>query len=276
MDIKLIAFDLDGTAIVDHKYLSPGNRAALAAAAERGVCLAPASGRMRDFLPEEVTALPGVRYAITANGAAVYDLHTGQAVYKRLIPNEKARQVQAILDDYDFYIEYYQDGSAITREGYPEKAKDYFHLPPSKWHFVEGKRYRLTPDFHQLLDSGLEPEKINLPYLTLAARDEIWRRLDELGGLRVTSSIPDNLEINAAGADKGGAVLFLAEKLGIPRESVMALGDNGNDVTMLQAAGVSVAVADGSQEALAAAQYHTGPHHQDGVAQAIQRFVLGG
>ena len=59
MDIRLIAFDLDGTAILDHKYLSEGNRAALQAAGERGVHLLPASGRMRDFLPEAVTALPG-------------------------------------------------------------------------------------------------------------------------------------------------------------------------------------------------------------------------
>lgn len=275
MDIKLIAFDLDGTTLIDHQYLSPQNQEALTAAAEKGVCLVPASGRMRDFLPEAITALPGVRYAITANGAAVYDLGSGQVIYKQLIPNEKARQVQAILDDYDVYIEYYQNGSAITREGYPEKAKGYFHLPPSKWHFVEGKRYQLTPTFHQLLEGGINPEKINLPYLSMEARAEILQKLEGLGGLRVTSSIPDNLEINAAAADKGRALLFLADKLGFSRENVMALGDNGNDVTMLQAAGVSVAVEDGSIEALKAARFTTAPHDKDGVAEAIRRFVLG-
>lgn len=274
MDITLVAFDLDGTTIVEHKYLSPGNRAALAAAGERGVHLLPASGRMRDFLPQEVTALPGVRYAVTANGAAVYDLHTGQAVYKRCIPNEKARQIQAILDGYDFYIEYYENGSAITKAGYPELARTHFGFPPSKWHFVDGKRYRLAESFEALLGTGIQPEKINLPFLTAEARAEIWRRLDELGGLRVTSSIPDNLEINAGDADKGSAVLAVAHMLGISRENVLAIGDNGNDVAMLEAAGVSVAVADGSAEALAAAQYQTLPHDQDGVAAALRRFVL--
>lgn len=273
MDIKLVAFDLDGTAIVEHKTLSPGNRAALAAAGEKGIHLLPASGRMRDFLPGEVTALPGVRYAVTANGAAVYDLHTGQAVYRRCIPNGKARQVQQVLDGYDFYIEYYENGSAITKEGYPEKARTYFGFPPSKWHFVDAKRYRLAPSFDALLETGIEPEKINLPFLTAEARAEIWQRLEGLGGLRVTSSIPDNLEINAAGADKGSAVLAVAGMLGLSRENVLALGDNGNDVTMLQAAGVSVAVADGSAEALAAAGYRTAPHDQDGLAQALKRFL---
>jgi len=276
MDIKLIAFDLDGTAIVEHKFLPPGNEAALREAGERGVHLLPASGRMRDFLPEEVKALPGVRYAVTANGAAVYDLRSGEAVYKRCIPNGKARQVQKILDDYHFYIEYYENGSAITRAGYPEAARSYFHFPQSKWHFVDGKHYRLVESFSALVESGIEPEKINLPFLSQEARAEIWRRLDELGGLRVTSSIPDNLEINSGDADKGSAVLAVAHMLGIGRENVLALGDNGNDVSMLQAAGVSVAVEDGSVEALAAAKYTTGPHDKDGVAQAIQRFVLAG
>lgn len=272
--VKLIAFDLDGTAIVEHKYLTPGNRAALAAAGERGIHLLPASGRMRDFLPGEVTALPGVRYAVTANGAAVYDLRTGEAVYRRCIPHEKARQVQAILDGYDFYIEYYENGSAITQAGYPELARTHFGFPPSKWHFVDAKRYRLVESFAALLETGIQPEKVNLPFLTPEARAEIWRRLEGLGGLRVTSSIPDNLEVNAVDADKGSAVLAVAQMLGLSRENVLALGDNGNDVPMLEAAGVSVAVADGSPEALAAAQYQTLPHDQDGVAAALRRFVL--
>ena len=93
--------------------------------------------------------------------------------------------------------------------------------------------------------------------------------------MKLTSSIPDNIEINAGDADKGAAVLALAELLGLGREQVLAIGDNGNDVTMLEAAGCSAAVADGAPEALAAAQYRTAAHDQNGVAQAVRRFVFG-
>ena len=126
----------------------------------------------------------------------------------------------------------------------------------------EGQRLPTLPDVYkrQLQESGLQPEKINLPYLpTPALRQEVWQRLEALGGLVLTSSIPDNIEINAQGADKGSALRALAERLGIPREKVMALGDNGNDVTMLQYAGVSVAMGDGSPEAKAAARFLTAP-----------------
>src|SRR5699024_9403673 len=105
-------------------------------------------------------------------------------------------------------------------------------------------------------------------------RQEVRARLEALGGLKLTSSIPDNLEINAEGAHKGAALKVLADKLGIPQESVMALGDNGNDVTMLEYAGVSVCMEDGSPEAKAAAKYMAGPHDQGGLADAVHRFVL--
>ena len=276
-DIKLLAFDLDGTTITQHKYLSRENREALVRAQERGVLLVPATGRMKDFVPEEILSLPGVRYVITANGAAVYDMVEDKPVYQRLIPNETAQRVQALLDGWDTYIEYYSEGRAITKKGYPELAKTHFALPPSKWHFVEDKDYWLIDDFGAMLrETGLRPEKINLPYVAPEeAHQKLWEELEALGGLRLTSSIPDNIEINAGDAEKGSALLALARLLGFSREQVMAVGDNGNDVTMLQAAGVSVAVADGSPEARAAAGYVTGPHDQNGLAQAVEKFLLG-
>lgn len=273
--IRLLAFDLDGTTITQHKYLSPENREALIQAGRRGVVLVPATGRMRAFLPPEITGLPGIRYAVTANGAAVYDLLEHRPVYERLIPNEKAQEVQRLLDGYDIFIEYYQNGGAITKTGYPELAKTHFGLPKSKWHFVEGKVYTLTEDLGKMLaETGIRPEKINLPYLKDGLREEVWEKLEKLGGLRLTSSIPDNIEINDREAHKGAAVLALAKILGIGTDEIMAIGDNGNDVTMLETSGCSVAVADGSQEALSAAKYVTAPHDENGLAQAIRKFIL--
>lgn len=272
--IRLLAFDLDGTTITQHKHLSPRNKEALLSAAERGVILVPATGRMRDFLPAEIVSLPGVRYAVTSNGAAVYDLKTGKTVYCSLIPNEKAKEVQRLLDGCDVYLEYYREGRAITKSGYPERAFSHFGMPETKRHFVEDKDYTLVEDFGGMLEeTGLCPEKINLPCLTPETRAWLWEKLDALGGLRITSSIPDNLEINAASADKGSAVLALAEMLGVAREEILAVGDNGNDVPMLLAAGCSAAVGDGSPEALAAAKYTVAAHDQDGLAEAVERFL---
>ena len=159
MNIALLAFDLDGTTITQHQYLPQENRLALEDAAAQGILLVPASGRMKDFLPREITALPGVRYAITANGAGVYDLATGEAVWQRLIPNEKARQVQAVLEEYDLFVEYYSQGKATTRQGDPERAFTHFGLPESKRHFLDKDYCLVSALGGHLQESGLQPEK---------------------------------------------------------------------------------------------------------------------
>lgn len=267
---------MDGTTITEHKYLSPGNRQALVRASQAGVTLLPATGRMLRFLPEEIVSLPGVEYAITSNGAAVYELRTGRPVFQKLITNQKALEVQVLLNDYDVFVEYYQDGGAITKTGFPELAFSHFGLPESKRHFVEGKTYTLIEDFTQMLETtGLCPEKINLPYLKEAVREELWEKLNALGGLRLTSSLAGNIEINDVGAHKGAALLAMAARWGFSPAEVMAVGDNGNDVTMLQAAGCSVAVEDGAPEALAAAGGITAAHTQDGLALAIRACIFG-
>lgn len=272
--IRLLAFDLDGTTLTEHKYISRENLEALRLAGERGVELVPASGRMRTFLPEEILSLPGVRYAVTANGAGVYDLRTGEAVFRALVSNEKAKQVQRLLDGYDIYIEYYENGKAITRRGYPEAAVARFGMPESKLHFFT-KDYELTYDFSAMLEEKkLCPEKINLPYLQDGLREEVWKKLEALGGLKLTSSIPDNIEINAAEADKGNGLRALCDFLSVAPEEVMSAGDNGNDVSMLAFAGCSVAMGDASAEALEAAKHVTGKHTESGLAMAIHRWIL--
>ena len=77
MDVRLIAFDLDGTTLVRHQFISEANQRALREAARRGMVLVPASGRMKDFLPQEITSLPGVRYAITAMSTVLSAVNTG-------------------------------------------------------------------------------------------------------------------------------------------------------------------------------------------------------
>ena len=272
---QLLAFDLDGTLLQKGGVLSPLGATALEEAAKAGIFPVPATGRMRDFLPPALTALPCIRYAVTCNGASVWDLQEGKVLFSRLIPWETAEKVLAILEEYPVYKEFYAGGGAVTETGSRRKALEAWGFPQEKRLFLE-KPYRLTGSLREtLVREKICPEKINLPYIpSEAMRQELWQRLEGLGGLAVTSSIPDNLEINAAGADKGAALQAFAGRLGIPQAGVMALGDNGNDVTMLRYAGVSVCMGDGSEEAKAAAKYLTGPHTEDGLAQAIERFAF--
>ena len=90
MDIRLIGLDLDGTVFDSQKRISPRTRSAIAAACARGVAVLPATGRPRAGLPDAFVQIPGVRYAITSNGGAVYDLAGGRCMAVDPLPKEDA------------------------------------------------------------------------------------------------------------------------------------------------------------------------------------------
>ncbi len=275
MNIKLLAFDLDGTTLSDSDHVSEKNREALVRAFQKGVLLVPASGRLFTFLPKEVMSLPGLRWVITSNGAAVYTLPDGKPLKKSLIPNETAKKLYEVIKQYDIYREFYNEGRAMVERSFFERSRTEMGIPERKWKFLS-KDYVFVEDMEKTLEeTGLCPEKVNLLYLpTKELREKLWKELERIEGLSLSSSFSDNIEVNARQANKGAALKTLCEMLGIPPEEVMAIGDNGNDVSMLEFAGCSVAMGGGSEEALQAAKYRTGSHDRDGLAQAIDRFVL--
>lgn len=274
MDIKLLAFDLDGTALMSHRELSEKNRAALEAAGKYGVILVPSTGRIRGFLPKSISDISAVNYAITSNGAAVVNIRNGECLHGAYIRNETAVKVQKILNAYDVYVEYYFNGEAYTLKGNPEKAMNDTEFPKSKHHFLS-KKYIYVDDLNDFVSSpGITPEKINMPYLPEGVRARLIEEIGRLEGLHLTSSIPDNLEVNGAAGTKGQALEWLCGHLGVSREECMAIGDNGNDADMLRYAGISVAMGNSSAEAFEAAKYTTASCEQDGFADAVERFIL--
>ena len=104
------------------------------------------------------------------------------------------------------------------------------------------------------------------------------RLMEEIAGLfpetAVTSSVPFNIEINSREADKGRALAALCAVLGIDRKDTMAFGDGSNDITMLRAAGLGIAMANADEDVKRAAAYITGSNNDAGVAAAIEKFAL--
>lgn len=271
---RLFAFDLDGTMLQKGNRLTPVSESALQKANEAGILTVPATGRLRDFLPPCLTALPFIRYAITSNGAAVYDLKTGELLSSYLIPCETACRVLEILSEYSIYMEFYADGRAVTKAGEPEIAMEKYGLPEEKRLFLQ-KNYLLVPDLVTYLkETGTCPEKINLPYLSPEIRKALVSRLLQMEEISLTSSIPDNLEINAAQCSKGGGLAGLCKALNIAPEETAAIGDNGNDVEMLKFAGFPIAMGNGTEEVKKIARAVAPSCEEDGAARAILDWIL--
>ena len=117
-------------------------------------------------------------------------------------------------------------------------------------------------------------EKINYFFNNQDERLRARKALEARGDVLVSSSFRNNLEINAMGADKGSALLRLANHLGIGRTETMAFGDGENDLSMIECAGFGVAMENGEEVVKAAADYITITNNEAGVAKAIRQFVL--
>ncbi len=274
MQIRLIALDLDGTTLCsDHLTLPAPNRSAIERAAAQGVQVVVATGRIRGRIPAQLREIPGLRYAVTSNGAAVCDLLTGETLYSNPIPQSLALRVLREIKPFGLYTELYCNGcSYVDRRGDEILSR----VPVS-----EGRRTMIRSSREQvesLSALAAQPdacvEKINLPFLPPHQIETVWALLDSIGGLAVTSSVAGNAEINAATANKGDGLSHLCGRLGIHPAEVLAIGDNGNDREMLQFAGLAAAPENALPEIRALADFVTASNDDCGVAQAIDRFVL--
>ena len=273
-EYKLFAFDLDGTMLGKDGSLSPKGEKALTAAAAQGVELVPTTGRILGFLPESLTRLPFIRYVVTSNGAAVYDLSTEKRLYSCLLSWQLAAEVLDILREYPIFVEIYAQGRPVLRRGDLVRAWEEYGFPERKRMYLKKDYLRVQSLRQYIKETQIPPEKINLPYLPEKLRGEIKERLSQNKNLKLVSSIFDNLEINAAGCHKGAALAALGEILNISRENTAAIGDNGNDREMLEYAGLSIAMGNATEEIKKIAKATTASCEEDGAALAIENYIL--
>ena len=275
MEIKLIATDLDGTFVDDNKQLIEENLKAFAECAERGIEIVPTTGRTMVGLPDEIKQLPGVHYAITNNGGVVVNLMTGEVISKCLMEAELAASIMGFVRDseYDVMYDAYIDGIGYNRFEFWGNLEHYVRNP-GIIELVKKTRTPVEDNIAYVRNCGCGVEKINLFFPDLEARANLREQLSKMPGILVTSSLPNNLEINAIGADKGTALLCLAEHLKMKREEIMALGDGENDITMIRMAGLGVAMANAEDHIKEVADYVTVTNNEAGVAVAVRKFVL--
>ena len=275
MNIKLIAIDMDGTFLNDEKKAPEENIRALEACAARGIEVVPATGRTVLAVPEEIKNLPGVRYAITTNGAVVADLQKEEILSTCRMSVETAVKIMEMARDseddimYDAYIE----GVGYTSEYFWDHL-DYYATTPGIVGLIRKTRRTVPDHIAYVRACGTEVEKINLFFVDMEARMRMRERLNQMPEIAVTSAIPENLEINAVGASKGGALKRLAEQLHIDIEETMAFGDGENDISMLMAAGCGIAMGNAENSVKAAADYVTTSNNEAGVAAAIHHLIF--
>lgn len=248
MQTKLIALDVDGTLLHSDGTLSHKNVTALKNGDVGGLYLVINSGRTFYELPEQIRTCGCFSFFIFSNGAGIAD-RNGQILSATYIDHDISEEILRILSNCDVMVEIYRHGRPYTeRKNLSEEAWAAFGVE-STYRPVLRQTRRGVPDLKAFYQE--EPESVEMIHVFFRDPEErlaCFSRIGKMPGVKLTTSMKNNMEIFSAHADKGEALNRLALLLGVKPERIIAMGDSRNDIPMIRFAGDGVAVGNACEE----------------------------
>lgn len=269
MDYKIIVLDLDGTLTNRDKIITPRTKQALMEAQEAGNIVVLASGRPTagvEPLARELELERFGSYILSYNGGMITNCRTGEAVFSSLLPRESNEKIINLSMEHRVDILTYGEGELITNNKecpYAVIESNINHLPLRQ---VEDMRSFVdfqVPKF-LLLDDGDYLVTVEPKVKAAMGRDFSVYRSEEYF-----------LEVMPKGIDKARSMERLLGILGLGREQMIACGDGHNDLTMIQYAGLGVAMENAVLPVRKAADYITSSNNEDGVGLVVETYMLG-
>lgn len=268
--IKIIAIDIDATLLNSNHQLTDNVKNAIKSASKKGIKVVLTSGRpisgIRPFLKQLDLDDRNDQYVISFGGGVV-ETTSGKIISARSLSYEDYLDLQNIATKLGLHFHVESSERLFTSD------RDL-----GKYTIVEGYLVNIPVCFRlpdELRDETLikamyidDPEKIE----EAVKHEELFNQLS--GRITFTRSTPMYYEANPKGTDKGSALQILIDKLGLTQENVMAIGDQGNDLSMVKFAGTGIAMGNAIDELKECAQHVTSDCDHDGVAEAIEKWAL--
>ena len=267
--IYLVAVDMDGTLLHNDKSISDYTINVLRKIVEKGILLVPASGRpLYGMKAAVLNNVKGIKYAICSNGAMLMDVQKEKSISETGIPIEKALEALTYLEQFPVAVYVHTDRGTFRAEGWEKTglSEKYPYI-----RFSEGNVKNLR-EF--LRTSRVNVMKMGAYILTDNLAQKLLEKGSPIPGIAFLRSGDGIIELNSTNASKGNALCILCEKLGIQLENVLAIGDNENDISMLQAAGISAAMENAEDDVKQAAKFVAGNNEEDGAAHFLEEWVL--
>ena len=268
-DIRLLVTDLDGTLITDEETISEENLRALHQVRDMGLYIAFCSGRDPKSVSDIAIASGLDDCAVIAlNGAVALDRPHGETLEDHRIPGSSAKTCLDILMPQSGELMAYlgESWSAIALSAKPRQSRSAPHVTAQQDQDLRQAFYQMaSAGLHKIFYSEMDhPERLR----------PLRKKLSMIHGIDLTSSWFTNIEIMPTGINKGYAVNRLASRLDVSLDQILAFGDNENDALMLSQVGYGVAMGNAADAARSAARYTTDTSQRNGVAKALERFIL--
>ena len=276
-NIKLIAFDLDDTLFNTKKELTPETLETLEKAASMGIEIVPDTGRLWDAIPQCIKDLKFIHYFITLNGANIIKVNSDsstESIAKFEIPTEDIVTLSRICKKLPVIYDCVADGIGYMSQECFDKIPEFML---GNWQVSLVRDFR-TPvdDLAEFYEANkLKGQKMQIYTLDKELRKNLLQALPIVfPDALFTSALSNNIEINALKANKGDALNFMAEYLGIKIEQTIAFGDGLNDIPMIKTAGIGVAMENAVEELKSVADYITLSCNENGVSEGIKKFCF--
>lgn len=277
-DIKLVALDLDGTLFDNSSRISERNLTAIRSITDKGIHVVISTGRPFEGIPFDQIKGTGINYAITANGSGIYEISTGKCLYENAMDEELVTPILNFLLTRDIHMDAFIGGKGYTPVQCVETAQK-LTVPSSIKNYIITTRTRLYNILQFIHENQLKVQKMTLNFYpaadgTLIDRETVRKFLVSNPSITTVCGGYNNLEFTRADANKGVGLRKLAEILGVNPDATMAIGDTENDLAIIEAAGIGVAMGNATDAVKARADYVTTTNTKDGVAAAIEHFIL--
>lgn len=264
MSVRLVAIDLDDTLLTDEIEIPPGAVEAVARARADGVHVVIATGRMFPAAQPFAKQLGLDTPLITYNGAMVKTIED-ELLFHHPVPQELALEVLDFAEANDWAVQCYFNDRLYV----PEITSGVIYYTE-----LAGVPAQSTERMRELVTESAPTKMLGIgsPEQTTQRARSLQARFGEQ--LAVTISKPSYVEVLRPGVSKASALAEVATRLGVEQSETLAIGDSFNDLEMLQWAGIGVAMGNGHPDIRQLADYVVSSNNEEGVAEAIERFVL--
>ena len=266
MEYKLIAIDMDGTLLNSKKEISDRTYDAIQKAKEKGIHIVLATGRLLRSAQFVAENLKLSNHILACNGAIIID--DKKVIYSRPMDLYGVEKVMSLGKKFNAYYHFY-DESCLYSNTYVEKIVDYYQGRDQKIGIKIFKN-----DMEILNNKNLNIYKFLFIDNDLQKLESIKEELTQVSKISVSKSWVNNLEVMDTEASKGLGLKFLCNELNISPEHVIAIGDNENDISMINFAGLGVSMGNGEDIVKKQSNYITSSNDDDGVAKVIEKFIL--
>lgn len=270
MEKRMLFLDLDGTLLDDRKQITPGNRKALEDALERGHGVIITTGRPLKSAMDQARKLgldkPGC-LLIAYNGAVIYDWEKQEQIFARTLEIPTVLEVFDYVNQLGVHIQTYDTWDVLVEKRCDDAAV-------RRYCDMIIMNYRVIEDVHtDLVEEPVKCLVIDYEDRTGPLAVEKWLKEEMADKVDCFFSCDQYLEVVPRGMSKGEAVKMLCRMMDVPIENAVAVGDAANDLSMIEMAGIGVAMANGTAEVKAVAQYITQrDNNHDGIAEVVEKF----